>query len=267
VGASDKDRYISRSLVKGLEILKLFSAENPTLSLAEIADKLGVSRTTPFRLLYTLQDVGYLDQDEHTKRYSLTPKVLELGFTYLHTLQLSDIAQPYLEKLRDETGASAHIGILDGREVVYIARASARGVPTINVTVGSRLPAHATAIGKLLLAFEPAERLNELLVGTELNKYTHYTKSMIFELQQELDKIKSQGYAVSNEEFENGICSVAAPIFNNHSKVIAAVNIATPVFTLKDGILEKVFLPALREVSEQLSISSGYRLANPYERK
>lgn len=255
----NKDRYLSRSLLKGIEILKMFNEETPTLSLAEIAERLGVSRTTPYRLLYTLQKAGLLQQDENSKRYELTPQVLELGFTYLNTLQLPEIATPYLEKLRDETNASAHIGILDGREVVYIARTPARGVSTVHVTVGSRLPAHATAIGKVLLAFQPSDRLSGFFYGSEFRTYTEYTKTALYDLQNELEEIREQGYSISNEEFENGISSVAAPIFNNQGKVIAAVNVAAPSFQVDQKMLENVFLPAIQEVAQKLSIFSGHR--------
>lgn len=258
----EKDRYLSNSLVRGLQILKMFTAETPTLSLAEIANNLGVSRTTPFRLLYTLQAMEYLRQVENTKRYELTPKVLELGFTYLNTVQLPEIAKPYLEKLRDETGASAHIGILDRREVVYISRVAARGVSTVNVTIGSRLPAHATAIGKSLLAFQSKEKLNEILFGTELQPFTAQTKTQILELQQELNDIRKQGYAVSNEEFESGIHSIAAPIFDREGAAIAAVNIAAPVSEFSEGFVEEVVIPAVREAADQLSVFSGYRVAS-----
>lgn len=254
-----QDRYLSPSLIKGLQILKMFHANQPTLSLAEIAERLGVSRTTPFRLLYTLQQAGYLHQDEETKRYRLTPRVLELGFTYLQSLQLPEFAQPYLEQLRDETGASAHIGILDGQEVVYVARVAAKAVSAVQVTVGSRLPAHATAMGKVLLAYLPPARLQERIHGSELQPYTQATKTMIAELQKELAIIREQGYAISQAEFEQGISSIAMPIFSQGGSVIAAVNIAAPSFAWQETSLQEHYLPAVRKVAEQLSLFSGYR--------
>ncbi|MFM1653160.1 IclR family transcriptional regulator [Brevibacillus sp. B_LB10_24] len=255
----ENDRYSSNSLVRGLAILRLFHAGQPTMSLAEIASQLGVSRTSPFRLLFTLQSLGYLHQDENTKRYELTPKVLELGFAYLNSLQLPDIARPYLERLRDETGASTHIGVLDGREVVYVARVPARGVTTITVTVGSRLPAHATSLGKSLLAFQSEEQIKEMLIDAELQPYTTQTKTMINDLLQELEVIRKQGYSLSNGEFESGIRSIAAPIFDNAGDVIAAVNVAAPEAILPDEFLRVFALPAILEAAEQLSSFFGYR--------
>lgn len=255
----EKDRYISNSLIRGLKILMMFSEENPSLSLTQIASKLGVSRTTPYRLVYTLQTMGYVRQDENTKRYELTPKVLELGFTYLNTLHLPEISRPYLEKLRDETGSSTHIGILDGQEVVYIARVPGKGISTIlNVTVGSRLPAHATAIGKLLLAYQKPGDLEGILHDIELKLFTKQTKTQMLELHQELAEIREKGYSISNEELESGIYSLAAPIFDAQGNVVASVNIVAPVTMLRDEFIKETALPVLLQTAKQLSPFSSY---------
>jgi len=251
---TEKDRYLSNSLIRGLEILKMFDASHSTLSLAEIAANLGVSRTVPFRFLYTLQHLGYLFQDETTKRYQLTPKVMELGFAFLNTMQLPELARPYLEKLRDQTGASAHIGILDGNEVVYIARAAtSTNFSTLNVMIGSRLPAHATSMGKVLLAFLPQEKLNAQLESVNLQSFTTQTKTMLRDLTTELEGIRQRGYAVSNEEFEIGICSVAVPIFDRDKMITAAVNVAAPTSILSADILDSQIIPAVCETAKALS--------------
>jgi IclR family transcriptional regulator, pca regulon regulatory protein len=253
------ERYLSNSLVRGLEILKMFNGEMPTLSLSEIANKLNVSRTTPYRILYTLQSLGYIRQDELTKRYELTPKVLELGFTYLNTMPLLDLARPYLEELRDETGLSTHLGILEGNEVAYIARVPGKGVTTVNVTVGSRLPAHATALGKVLLAFQKEEILSAMLRGKELKSYTGKTKTELLSLEKELKEIKEKGYSTSNEEFENGIFSVAAPILDRQGHIVAAINIVAPVSVCNDEFITETVIPALLKRADQLSSFSGYK--------
>jgi IclR family transcriptional regulator, pca regulon regulatory protein len=256
------DRYLSNSLVRGLEILRMFNGDMPTLSLSEIANKLNVSRTTPYRILFTLQSLGYIRQDELTKRYELTPKVLELGFTYLNTMPLLDLARPYLEELRDETGLSTHLGILEGNEVAYIARVPGKGVSTINVTVGSRLPAHATALGKVLLAFQKEEKLTFMLNGNELKSYTGKTKTELLALEKELTEIKEKGYSTSDEEFENGIFSVAAPILNRHGHIIAAINVVAPVAVCKGDFITETVIPALLKQADQLSSYSGYHQHN-----
>ncbi|WNC13739.1 IclR family transcriptional regulator [Brevibacillus brevis] len=255
----EKDRYSASSLVRGLEILKLFRAEQPTLSLAEIANQLGIGRTAPFRLLFTLQSLGYLRQNEETKRYELTPKVLELGFAYLNTLQITEVARPYLEELRDRSGGSAHIGILDDTAVVFVAVQQARGPSTVHVSVGSRLPAHATAVGKILLAFQPKDAWEELLLLSDLQSYTKDTKTMMTAILKELDVVRKQGYSVSSGEFEVGIRSVSAPIFDETGRAVAAVSVAAHESFLPDDHVANCVLPAICDAAEKLSAFYGYQ--------
>lgn len=254
----EKERYNANSLVRGLEILKLFSEERPTLSLVEIAKELDVSRTVPFRLLYTLQTLGYLHQDENTKRYSLTPKVLELGFAFLSTLKLPEIAQPYLEKLRDEIGASCHLSILDGHEVVYVGSAPARGVSAVNVNIGLRLPAHAVANGKVQLAYQPQDRLNQLLYGSNLKPFTERTQTDFVDFQEELASIREKGFAITKGELHHGIQSVAAPIFDRNGTVMAAINVVATETIFHSEYIEKIALPKVLETSRILSGFMGF---------
>lgn len=256
--AGEEKRYNANSLERGLEILTLFNAEEPTLSLAEISNKLGVSRTVPYRLLYTLQSLGYLHQDEKTKRYELTPKVLELGFSYLSTLKLPEVAQPYLDSIRDELGVSCHISILDGQEVVYVASAPARGISVINVNIGLRLPAHATANGKLLLAYQKRDSLNRIYSQSDLSPYTDRTFTSIVDLEQELQLIKKNGYAVSRGELQRGIQSIAAPIFGRGGDIIAAINVVATDSTYNETTIESVVLPKLLETASKLTSYMGY---------
>ncbi|KIL39097.1 hypothetical protein SD70_22240 [Gordoniibacillus kamchatkensis] len=255
---TEKDRYSSNALIRGLEILKMFSAEEPTLSLNEIASKLGVNRTVPFRLLSTLQSFGYVHKDEQTKRYQLAPKVLELGFSYLHSLQLPEIAQPYLEQLRDDTGASVYLSILDGAEVVYVGHARIVGFKGIFVNTGMRFPAHATANGKLLLAFQPPDKLRSILRGAELKPYTQQTKTLIADLEAELRLIRERGYAMTNSEFQQGISSIAAPIFNQSGAVMAAVNVVAAETFFDDAFIREKALPRLLDTTGKLSGFMGF---------
>ena len=253
-----QDQYSSNALIRGLEILKMFSAERPTLSLVEIANNLGVNRTVPFRLLSTLQKYGYIKKDERTKRYQLSPQVLELGFAYLNALQLPEIAQPYLEALRDEVQASVYLSVLDRSDVVYVGHARVVGFRGIYVSVGMRFPAHATANGKLLLAYRPEEEVRNLMQGKELKAFTQATNIDLESLMQQLGKIKAQGYAYSDGEFQQGVRSVAVPVFNRSGEVIAAVNVvASDALMDKDHML-KVVLPKLRETGSKLSGIVGY---------
>ncbi|MEH6991739.1 IclR family transcriptional regulator, partial [Neobacillus drentensis] len=245
-------------LVRGLEIIKLFNEEQPSLSLSEIAKQLGVSRTVPYRLLFTLQNMGYLSQDENTKHYKLSPKVLELGFSYLSSLKFPEIAQPYMEKLRDEIGASCHLSILDGQEVVYVGSAPVRGISAINVNIGMRLPAHATANGKLLLAYQSKESPMQMLHVSNLTPYTDKTLITPSEFQQQLETIRKKGYSMTSGEFLPGIRSVAAPIFDRTGEILAALNVVATESAYKEDFMDKIALPKVLEVSHLLSNYMGY---------
>ncbi|WP_233191831.1 MULTISPECIES: IclR family transcriptional regulator [unclassified Sporosarcina] len=250
---SDNEKYLSNSILRGLEVLKMFSVENQTLSLAEIASNLGVSRTTPYRILYTLEECGYIYQDSHTKRYGLRPKVLELGYTYLNSLELPELAAPYLEKLRDETGMSSHMGILDGNDIVYIARYPARSVATITINVGSHLPVHATAMGKCLLAHLPEENKEELLSKLQVLQIPDAPIVEVKKLRDELQSIKEKGYVFHKGEFETGVWSVACPIFGKDNKVIAAINIAITQHAANEELMEEKIIPAVCQVAREIS--------------
>lgn len=258
MASGEKEKYSANSLLRGLEILKLFNEEQPSLSLSEIAKQLGVSRTVPYRLLYTLQNMGYLSQDESTKQYKLTPKVLELGFSYLNSLKFPEIVQPYMETLRDEISASCHLSILDGLEVVYVGSAPIRGVSAVNVNIGLRLPAHATANGKLLLAYQSKERLMQMFQMSNLTPYTNKTLTIPSEFQQQLETIREKGYSLTSGEFHPGIRSVAAPIFDRTGEVLAALNVVATESAYQDDFMEKIALPKVLEVSRLLSNYMGY---------
>lgn len=255
---SKKEKYSANSLARGLEILTLFNDQTPTLSLSEISHLLGVNRTVPYRLLYTLQSLGYLHQEEHTKRYQLTPKVLKLGFSYLNSLKFPEIAQPYLENLRDELGASCYLSILDGTEVVYVGTAPVRGITAVNVNIGLRLPAHATANGKLLLAFQPQEDLLKLFYSSDLTPYTTTTLTALTDLQQELKEIYQKGYATTVGEFNATVSSVAAPIFDRTGKVIAALNVVVTESAFPKNFIKEMALPRVLNVAQELSNYMGY---------
>jgi IclR family pca regulon transcriptional regulator len=247
------ERYIANALVRGLQIISCFDRDHPTLSLVEIAEKLGVSRSVPYRLVYTLETLGYVAQDKVTKRYHLTPKVMELGYAYLQSLHVPEVAEPILRELRDATGCSAHLGVLSDDKVVYIARVAARTLTSVGVHVGARLPAHATAMGKALLAFKPESELPHLLRENQtLLHYTANTKVRLQDLLVEFKRIRETGYAVSNEEFEYGICSVAMPILDDRRRAVAAVNVAAMAPSMTDSFLQEVVIPELREAASKL---------------
>ena len=261
--AGGDDRYLVGGLIRGLDVLKCFDREHRTLSLGEIARLLGWGRTEPFRFLHTLESLGYLRREPLTKRYELTPRVLELGFTALATLQLPELAQPYLERLRDRTSGSAHVGVLDGKEVVYVGRAASRAIVGSNITVGSRLPAHATAIGKTLLAAKTDVWMREWLAQNDLVRYTIHTLAETATFLAELKQIRERGYAISNQEFEFGVRSVAAPIVKATGEIVGAINVSAPSAAFDDDTIANVVIPAVREAASELSTGYGWHGESP----
>ncbi|HEY7063207.1 MAG TPA: IclR family transcriptional regulator [Chloroflexota bacterium] len=250
--------YWVEALSRGLDVLRAFDADHPSLSLAELAQRLGWSRTTPYRFVWTLEHLGYLQRDAESRRYRLGPRVLELGFAYLHSLPLVDLARPYLARLHQETGASAHLGILDGKDVLYVALVAARRISAITVNVGMRVPAHAGSIGKVLLAFSAPEVVDALLAGGPLPAYTERTVTQPARLRQYLARIREQGYVFNDQEFQLGVRSVAAPIFDAEGAVVAGINAAAPIHELPDDVVETVVIPAVRRAAAELSACLGH---------
>jgi IclR family pca regulon transcriptional regulator len=250
--------YWVEALSRGLDVLRAFDADHPTLSLAELAQRLGWSRTTPYRFVWTLEHLGYLQRDAESRRYRLGPRVLELGFAYLHSLPLVDLARPYLARLHQETGASAHLGILDGKDVLYVALVAARRISAITVHVGTRVPAHAGSIGKVLLAFGPPEAVADLLASGPLPAYTERTVTQPARLRQYLARIREQGYVFNDQEYQVGVRSVAAPIFDRGGTAVAGINAAAPVHEFPEDVVESVVMPAVRRAAEELSACLGY---------
>jgi IclR family pca regulon transcriptional regulator len=258
--ASGDERYLVGGLMRGLDVLRCFDRDHQTLSLGEVARMLGWRRTEPFRFLHTLEALGYLHRDPVTKRYRLTTKSLEIGFSALANLPLPELAQPYLDRLRDRTNGSAHVGILDGGEVVYIARSASRAILGSTIHIGSRLPAHATAIGKTLLASRPDDWIRSWLERNDLTRYTTTTLAEVTAFMDELVLVRERGYAISNAEFEVGIRSVAAPIVDNAGEAVAAINVTAPAGALIGETLEGIAIPAVRDAAAELSLAYGRRL-------
>lgn len=257
VMSESNDRYNANALARGLQIITLFNDERQSLSLVEIAKLLGVSRTVPYRLLYTLESLGYLRQRKKSKRYELTPKVLELGYSYLNSMELTEVAQPYLESLRDELNVSSHLSTLEGTDVVYIGTAAIRGITAINVNVGLRLKAHAVANGRVLLAHQSEEYIEKHYNEAELQSFKEHKITDLNTFKNDLSQVKAQGFAISKGEFLPSINSIAVPIFSGNGEAIASVNVVGTDELLSEESIEEVALPKLQEVSEMLSHYQG----------
>ena len=212
-----------RSLSRGLAVIRALSSPRP-LRLSEVAHASALSRAATRRFLLTLEQLGYVRQE--AGGFLLTPRVLELGCAYLSALGLPEVAQPHLERLVEAVHESSSVSVLDGEAIVYVARVPAQRIMNVTISVGTRLPAFATAMGRVLLAGLDAGERAELLERIELAPLADGTITTRRELEAELEQVRVQGYAIVDQELESGLRSVAAPIRDRQERVVAAVNLA-----------------------------------------
>ncbi|UFN49695.1 helix-turn-helix domain-containing protein [Roseomonas sp. OT10] len=254
-GVAD-DRYLVPGLVRGLQALQAFSADRRRLTLGELAAALGVTRSATYRIAYTLDQLGFLLHDPATRTYSLGPQVLRLGYGYLAGRDLVEVATPHLEALRDRTGWTAHLGVLEGVEVVYLARLPTRAALASVVHVGSRLPAHATTMGRVLLAaLDPAE-VTARFASHPMRRYGAGTATTLPALATQLKADRARGFVAHVAGYEAGVASVAAPVRDVSGQVVAAVNVSTVALLTNEaemrGRLAKEVLAAAAAISRAL---------------
>lgn len=257
-GESDS-RYIVPALSRGLALLEAFSAERPSLTLSELSKAVGLSRSSTYRLVYTLEDMGFLLRDKGNKAYRLGTRILGLGFAYLASQELVELARPHLEALRDRTNCSAHLGVVEGTELVYVLRVPDRKALTSHIRVGSRLATHATSMGRAILSHMSESEVRRRFAGMPLEAYTSHTATDLESLIRLLAADRARGYILSRSAYEEGIASVAAPVRDADGNVIAAINISTPEATLKGDELETTLKDAVLETAETISHWMGYR--------
>ena len=216
------DQYV-QSLARGLAVIRAFDADRPVTTLTAGAGHTGRTRATARRFLHTLVELGYVRTDGKT--FALTAKVLQLGYAYLSGLSLPQLAQPHLEELSLKLGESTSAAVLDGVDIAYIARVTTRRIMTIGITVGTRFPAYATSMGRVLLANLPAPALKEYLAAADIRPLTPRALGTVPELLAVLETVRAQGWCLLDQELEPGLMSVAAPVFDG-TKVVAAVNVS-----------------------------------------
>lgn len=255
--SDSQDRYLVPGLIRGLEALKAFTPERPNLTLSEIAECLGTSRSAAFRTVYTLSHMGCLLHDKRTQTYALGPAVLRLGYGYLATRELVEVAYPELERLRDETDWSAHMGILDGTSVLYVLRLPAPARLSGIVHVGSRLPARSTTMGRVLLA--------DLEEETLLALYRAETKAVGLAAPETLCGVLAQwredrgrGWVSHVGDFEAGIASIAAPVRDMTGRVVAAINLTAAATPENVAALDAGLSDAIGRASERVSTLLGW---------
>lgn len=260
----NEPRY-SQSLERGLAILCCFSPERPVLGVADIADELGMSRSTTHRYMITLVALGYLEQGT-SRKYRLGLKVSDLGMSALNSTGLGEHSRPYLEELRQRTSYTTNLAVLDGPEILYVGRARSfrRGQNKIDLGLapGSRLPVHCTAMGKLLLALLPVNTQHELIDEMKLPKRGPNTITSKKALRKALESIREEGLAVNDEELASGLLSIAVPVRCESGEVRAALNLAAHASMISLKELVEHLAPHLITAADGLSARLGYRRAD-----
>lgn len=213
-----------QSLARGLEVIRAFDAEHPALTLSDVARRAGLTRAAARRFLRTLETLGYVRADG--RDFSLTPRVLELGFSYLSALSLPALAQPHLERLSRQVDESVSSAVLDGADIVYVVRVPTRRIMSVGITIGTRFPAYATGMGRVLLAALPEARAREIIAASHPEPLTSRTRTDLEAILAELEAVRTQGWSLVDGELEEGLRSLAAPLHDREGTVVAAVNIS-----------------------------------------
>lgn len=238
------------SLAKGLKVIEAFRAEQPRLAIADVAEATGLDRATARRCLLTLHQLGYADYDG--KFFSLTPRVLRLGMGALAAMPMAQLVQPWLDQLSERIGQSTSVAILDETEIVYIARAAQRRVMSIGLMPGSRLPAHCTSLGRVLLAALPETEARALLDRSDLAPRTPRSLTDPGEIMARIAEARAEGLAVIDQEVEAGLRSLAVPLYSAHGRVVAALNTGVAAVQSEADDLRGLYLPALLKVQDGL---------------
>ena len=245
------------SLARGLSVIRAFGEGRTRLSGAEVAAITGLSRAAARRCLHTLGVLGYATS--HEGLYELTPAVLALGQSYLGTASIASLSQPVLDRVSAQLQESSGVAVLDGEDVVFLARAAARRILSVTVTVGSRLPAACTGTGRVLLAYGDESARLRFLARVKLPRFTPRTIVDRKALRAELDRVRVQGYAIVDQELELGLRSIAVPILRHDGVVPAALNVGVQAGRVDTRMLQREILPVLQEAAAEIAAATRGR--------
>jgi IclR family pca regulon transcriptional regulator len=242
--------HFVQSLERGLAVIRAFGADRPQLTLSEVARETGLTRAAARRFLLTLCDLGYVRSDG--RLFSLTPRVLELGYAFLSSLSLTEVAEPHLERMVAEIHESSSVSVLDGDDIVYVARVPTSRIMRVSINVGTRFPAYATSMGRVLLAGLPEPALEEYLARVELHRLSSHTVRTAAALRREVGRVRAQGWAMVDQELEEGLRSIAAPVHDRSGRVVAAANVSAHASRWSAEALRRDLLPQLLATAERI---------------
>ncbi|MGW6280907.1 IclR family transcriptional regulator domain-containing protein [Kribbella sp. NPDC055071] len=246
-----------QGLERGLAVIRAFSAAAPSLTLSEVARAVGITPATARRILLTLEELGYVRSD--SRRFSLTPRVLALGWAYLSSLDLGELAGPFMEELSATTRESCSIATLDLPDIVYVARVPTSRIMTVALGVGARLPAYPTSMGRVLLAGLADDELTSYLSSLHAEALTSRTVTGADKLRETIDRARTDGYALVDQELELGLRSIAAPIHDARGRIIAALNVSAHASRSTLASLRTDVLPHLQAAADQITTALTHR--------
>src|SRR4051794_33050326 len=247
---NERESYFVQSLERGLAVVRAFDAEHPELTLSDVARATGLTRAAARRFLLTLCDLGYVRSDG--RLFMLTARVLELGYAFLSALSLPEVAEPHLEALVADVRESSSLSVLDGDDIVYVARVPTSRIMRVAINVGTRFPAHATSMGRVQLAALSELELEAYLARADRRRLTRHTLTDADALRRELGRVRAQGWALVDQELEEGLRSVAAPIRDRGGRVVAAVNVSAHASRASKDTVRRVLLPPLLATAERI---------------
>jgi len=247
------DKEFMTTLAKGLAVLGAFGRQRPTITLSEAAGIVGLSRAAARRVLRTLVELGYVEQDG--RAFSLSPRILDLGFAYLSTQTWIDRALPHMRELSERLGETCSGAILQDAEIVYVARVPARRIMSTALSVGSRLPAFHTALGRSMLGGLDEAEVWRRLMSLRVQAYTPYTITDLEALFERICSDREQGFSIVDEELERGLRALAVPIVDRSGQIVGAINLSTHSTRTTRNEMRDTFLPALQQIAERVSQS------------
>jgi IclR family pca regulon transcriptional regulator len=244
------DTYV-QSFARGLSVIRSFSASAPSQTLTEVAHRTGLTRAGARRILLTLEGLGYVESQG--RQFKLTPKILDLGFAYLSSLPLWNLAEPVMEALVAEVKESSSAAVLDDTDVVYVLRVPTHKIMSINLGIGSRLPAYCTSMGRMLLSGLPEDELERRLRSSALSRRTDRTETDPEKLKALIAQARRQGWCLVNQELEEGLVSLSAPLTDRSGRLIAAMNISGQYNRTPPAYMLERFLPLLLNAAKTIS--------------
>jgi IclR family pca regulon transcriptional regulator len=244
------DGYV-QAFARGLAVIHSFGPNSPAQTLSQVAEATGLDRAGARRFLLTLENLGYVRRE--ARLFHLTPRVLELGYSYLSTLPLRTVAEPIVRELVQEVQESSSISVLDGSDIVYVVRVPVKKIMTITLSIGSRIPAYCSAMGRVLLGGLPEKQIDQLLKESVITRHTKYTITSRREILKVVLADRAKGWSICNQELEEGICSIAVPLIDREAQVIAAMNITANLSRTTASEMVSKFLPCLKRSAQKIN--------------